>query len=207
MALSRSSALLLLLSCPAVAYLAASLEDVSASSQCLSSAEAVRKEYPGAWPSWTTHAADHKGTKCWFPAMRENHSRHIETLLRKTAEAQASKTAEGQTNKTAEVQTNKAAEAQTSKNPVERRRQAEPQVNSKSSEDATPLASASEMSELGWSFRSRTTKVGPGPVRIFDEFAEVESSFDDRFAAVLAVSSVRQPSVIQRMMDPVGAIP
>jgi len=198
MAFSRSSALLLLLSCPAVAYLAASLEDVSASSQCLSSAEAVRKEYPGAWPSWTTHAADHKGTKCWFPAMRENHSRHIETLLRKTAEAQASKTAEAQTNKT--------AEAPTSKNPVERRRQAEPPVNSKSS-DATPLASANEMSELGWSFRSRTTKVGPGPVRIFDEFAEVESSFDDRFAAALAVSSVRQPSVIQRMMDPVGAIP
>jgi len=199
MALSRSSAVLLLLSCPAVAYLAASLEDVSASSQCLSSAEAVRKEYPGAWPSWTTHAADHKGTKCWFPAMRENHSRHIETLLRKTAEAQASKTAETQANKTAEAPTNK--------NPVERRQRSEPAVNSKPAQDATPLASASEMSELGWSFRSRTTKVGPGPVRIFDEFAEVESSFDDRFAAALAVSSVRQPSVIQRMMDPVGAIP
>jgi len=197
MALSRSSALILLLSCPAVAYLAASLEDVSASSQCLSSAEAVRKEYPGAWPSWTTHAADHKGTKCWFPAMRENHSRHIETLLRKTAEAQASKTAESQASKTAEAPTNK--------NPVERRQRSEPAV--KSVQDATPLASASEMSELGWSFRSRTTKVGPGPVRIFDEFAEVESSFDDRFAAALAVSSVRQPSVIQRMMDPVGAIP
>src|SRR5262249_55673289 len=151
---------------------------VSASSQCLSSAEAVRKEYPGSWPSWTTHAADHKGTKCWFPAMRENHSRHIETLLRKTAEA---KTAEPKTvgAKTAEPRTAeprtaeaKTAEAQTSKNALERRRQVEP-VNSKSSQDAIPLASASEMSELGWSFRSRTTKVGPGPVRIFDEFAEV----------------------------------
>jgi hypothetical protein len=180
MALSRSSALLLLLSCPAVAYLAASLEDVSASSQCLSSAEAVRQEYPGSWPSWTTHAPNHKGTKCWFPAMRENHSRHIETLLRKTAEAQ------------------------TSKNAVEHRRQIEPPANNKPAGD-TPLASASEMNELGWSFRSRTTKVGP--IRIFDEFAEVESSFDDRFAAALDVSSVRQPSVIQRMMDPVGAIP
>jgi hypothetical protein len=199
MALSRSSALLLLLSCPAVAYLAASLEDVSASSQCLSSAEAVRQEYPGSWPSWTTHAANHKGTKCWFPAMRENHSRHIETLLRKTAEAQ---TKEASTKKEAQ-----AKEAPKNKNPVERRRQIEPSVINKSSEDTTPLASASEMSELGWSFRSRTTKVGPGPVRIFDEFAEVESSFDDRFAAALAVSSVRQPSVIQRMMDPVGAIP
>jgi hypothetical protein len=190
MALSRSSALLLLLSCPAVAYLAASLEDVSASSQCLSSAEAVRQEYPGSWPSWTTHATNHKGTRCWFPAMRENHSRHIETLLRKTAEAQTKEapTKEGQTNK----------------NPVEQRRRVEPSVSNKSSED-TPLASASGMSELGWSFRSRTTKVGP--IRIFDEFAEVESSFDDRFAAALDVSSVRQPSVIQRMMDPVGAIP
>jgi hypothetical protein len=185
MALSRSSVLLLLLSCPAVAYLAASLEDVSASSQCLSSAEAVRQEYPGSWPSWTTHAANHKGTKCWFPAMRENHSRHIETLLRKTAEAQAK-------------------EVQTHKNPVEQRRQTEPGVSNKPVEN-TPLASANEMNELGWSFRSRTTKVGP--IRIFDEFAAVESSFDDRFAAALDVSSVRQPSVIQRMMDPVGAIP
>jgi hypothetical protein len=61
------------------------------------------------------------------------------------------------------------------------------------------------MNELGWSFRSRTTKVGP--VSIFDEFTAVESSFDDRFAAAREVSSVSQPSVIQRMMDPVGAIP
>jgi hypothetical protein len=200
MALSRSSALLLLLSCPAVAYLAASLEDVSASSQCLSSAEAVRQEYPGSWPSWTTHAPNHKGTKCWFPAMRENHSRHIETLLRKTAEAQA-KEAQTKEAQTKEAQTK---EAPTNKNPVERRQRSEAAVNNKSAQD-TPLASASEMNELGWSFRSRTTKVGP--IRIFDEFAEVESSFDDRFAAALDVSSVRQPSVIQRMMDPVGAIP
>jgi hypothetical protein len=210
MAFSRSSALLLLLSCPAVAYLAVSLEDVSASSQCLSSAEAVRKEYPGAWPSWTTHAPDHKGTRCWFPAMRENHSRHIETLLRKTAEAQTkeTQTKETQTREapTKDAPANKTAEAQANKNPVERRQRSEAVVNNKSAQD-TALASASEMSELGWSFRSRTIKVGPGPVRIFDEFADVESSFDDRFAAALAVSSVRQPSVIQRMMDPVGAIP
>ena len=185
MASSRSAVLLLLLSCPAVAYLAASLEDVSASSQCLSSAEAVRQEYPGSWPSWTTHAANHKGTKCWFPAMRENHSRHMETLLRKSAEAQAN-------------------ESQTHKTPAEQRRPNEPAVNNKSPENA-PLASASEMNELGWSFRSRTTKVGP--VSIFDEFTAVESSFDDRFAAAREVSSVSQPSVIQRMMDPVGAIP
>jgi len=180
MASSRSAVLLLLLSTPAVAYLAASLEDVSASSQCLSSAEAVRQEYPGSWPSWTTHAANHKGTKCWFPAMRENHSRHIETLLRRSAEAAAHK------------------------DTVEPRRRIESRAKDKSPDD-TPLASATQMNELGWSFRSRTTKVGP--VGIFDEFTAVDSSFDDRFAASREVSSVSQPSLIQRMMDPVGAIP
>src|SRR5215472_3974787 len=128
MALSRSSVLLLLLSCPAVAYLAASLEDVSASSQCLSSAEAVRQEYPGSWPSWTTHAANHKGTKCWFPAMRENHSRHIETLLRKTAEAQP-KEVQPKEAPTKEAPTK---QAQTNKNPVERRQRSEAVVNDKS---------------------------------------------------------------------------
>ena len=180
MALSRSTVLLLLLPCPAVVYLAASLEDVSASSQCLSSPEAVRQEYPGSWPSWTTHSANHKGVKCWFPAMRENHARHIEAALRKSVETPAHK------------------------NTVEQRRRAEPGVNGKSPEE-NQLASASEMNELGWSFRSRTTKVGP--VRIFDEFTALESSFDDRFAAAREVGSVSQPSVIQRMMDPVGAIP
>jgi hypothetical protein len=180
MALSRSTVLLLLLPAPAVVYLAASLEDVSASSVCLSSPEAVRQEHPGSWPSWTTHSPNHKGVKCWFPATRENNVRHNETPSHKTAEAP------------------------TQKNTVEQRRRIEPDANSKPPAE-TPLASVGEMNELGWTFRSRTTKVGP--VRIFDEFTAVESSFDDRFTAVLEVSSVRQPSVIQRMMDPVGAIP
>ena len=179
MALSRGTVLLLLLPCPAVAFLWASLEDVSASSQCLSSAEAVRQEYPGAWPSWTTQAPNHKGVKCWYPAMRENHGRRMETPSHKTVEIPPQK------------------------NTVEQRRRAEPGANDKPEE--TPQVSASEMNELGWSFRSRTTKVGP--TTIFDEFATLESSFDDRFAAAFEVSSVRQPSVIQRMMDPVGAIP
>jgi hypothetical protein len=157
------------------------LEDVSASSQCLSSPEAVRQEYPGSWPSWTSHAANHKGVKCWFPAMRENHSRHLETLLRKSAEAPAHKST------------------------AEQRRRIEPGVADQTAVAETPQGSAGEMNELGWSFRTRTTKVGP--VRISDGFATPESSFDDRFTAVLGVTSVRQPSVIQRMMDPVGAIP
>jgi hypothetical protein len=189
MALSRSAVFLLLLPCPAVAYLTASLGDVNASSQCFSSAEAVRQEYPGSWAAWTTHDPTHKGTRCWFPALRENHSRHIETLLRKSAEVHA------------EAQ---AKDARTNRNLGEQRRQIEPPANNKLTGDP-PLPSAREMNELGWSFRSRTAKVGS--VRIFDEFAEVESSFDDRFAAALEVTSVRQPSIIQRMMDPVGAIP
>jgi hypothetical protein len=193
MALSRSTVLLLLMPCPAVAYLAASLGNVSASSQCFSSPEAVRQEYPGSWASWTTHAPDHRGTRCWFPAMRENHSRHIEALLRRSAEAHAE--AQTKDTQTKDTQTNRT---------LAERRQSEPAaVNTKP--DDTRLPSASEMNELGWSFRSRTARVGS--VRIFDEFAEVESSFDDRFAAALEVTSVSQPSIIQRMMDPVGAIP
>jgi hypothetical protein len=196
MALSRGTVFLLLLPAPAVAYLATSLGDVSASTQCLSSPEAVRQEYPGSWPSWTTHSPNHKGARCWFPAMRENHSRHIETLLHRSAEAHA------------EAQTKDVAtkEAQTNKDAAEQHRQIDSALSNKPADDA-PLPSASGMNELGWSFRSRTTKVGPGPVRIFDEFTEVESSFNDRFSAALEVSSVTQPSIIQRMMDPVGAIP
>jgi hypothetical protein len=192
MALSRSTVLLLLMPCPAVGYLAASLGNVSASSQCFSSPEAVRQEYPGSWAAWTTHAPDHRGTRCWFPAMRENHSRHIETLLRRSAEAHAE--AQTKDTQTKDTQTNRT---------LTERRQNGPAVNTKP--DETRLPSASEMNELGWSFRSRTAKVGS--VRIFDEFADVESSFDDRFAAALEVTSVSQPSIIQRMMDPVGAIP
>src|SRR5258708_36303136 len=108
--------------------------------------------------------------------MRKNNPRHIETLLRKTAEAQTK-------------------EVQTHKNPVEQRRQTEPRVSNRPAEN-TPLATANEMNELGWSFRNRTTKVSP--IRTFDELAAVESPFADRLAATLDVSSLRHPSVIQR---------
>ena len=180
MALFRNAVLLLLLPCPAVAYLTASLGDVSASWQCLSSPEAVRQEYPGSWPSWTTHEANHRGTKCWFPVMRENHSRHIETPP------------------------HRAAESQTQKHVVEQRQRRESTVNEKLGEDDSP-ASASEINEFTWSFRGRTARVSP--VKIFDAFVTTGSSFDDRFAAAFEVSAISQPSIIQRMMDPVGAIP
>jgi hypothetical protein len=170
MALSRATALLLLLPFPAVVCLSASLEDVSAS-ECLSSAEAVRQEYPGAWPSWTLQAPNHKGVKCWYPATRENRAHHVE--------------------------------APPHRNSAEQRR-IEPVVDNKSPPD-TPVVSANEMNTLGWNFRSRTTRIGPAAMS--DEDAMAESSFNDRFAAAFEVSSVSQPSIIQRMMDPVGAIP
>jgi hypothetical protein len=178
MALPRSAVLLLILPVPAVAlYLAASLEDVSATAQCLPSAEAVRQQYPGAWASWTRHVTDHKGEKCWYPAMRENHSHHIEAVLRRAAQKLMHKEAQ--------------------------REHDEPGSSEKA--PGTPPAVAAGANDLGWNLATRNTNAGTaggfGPV------AARISSFDDRFAAARDVTSVQKPSVIQRMMDPVGAIP
>jgi hypothetical protein len=171
MALSRATMLLLMLPCPAIVLLSASLEDVNAS-QCLSSAEAVRREYPSAWPSWTMQAANHKGVKCWYPAMRESRARHIDVSPHKD---------------------------------TSERRRIEPGVKDKTLDDDNQAAAAGELNVLGWNFRSRTTRIGPAIM--FEEGALVESSFEDRFSAAFEVTSVSQPSVIQRMMDPGGAIP
>jgi hypothetical protein len=171
----------MLLPAPAAVYLAASMEDVNASAQCLPSAAAVREQFPGAWASWTTHATNHKGEKCWFPVARENHSHHIETALRRVAHTLMRKDAShGQ--------------------------QAESTATDKAPEEA-PVAFLGEMKELGWSFRARSVKVGGASAA--DETARPaeNSSFDDRFAAARDVHSVQKPSLIQRMMDPVGAIP
>jgi hypothetical protein len=174
MALSRTAVLLLLLPVPAaVLYLAASMDDVNASGQCLPSAEAVQKQYPGSWASWTTRAANHKGEKCWFPAMRETHSHHVEAVLRRAAEKLMRK---------------------------DSKQQAESAATGKTQEEA-PVAFVAEMNDLGLNFRTRAAKA--------DETVTVDgtSSFDDRFAAARDAHSMRKPSVIQRMMDPVGAIP
>jgi hypothetical protein len=172
MALSRTAVLLLLLPAPAAVYLATSMEDVNASSQCLPSAEAVKQQYPGSWASWTTRAPNHKGEKCWFPAMRENHAHHIEAALHRVAQKLMHKDA---------------------RQPGE------------SGGDKTPVAFAAEMNQLGWSFRTRSAAVGP--VNVSNAVETEDSSFDDRFAAARNVTFVQKPSVIQRMMDPVGAIP
>jgi hypothetical protein len=177
MALSRAAVLLLLLPAPAAVYLAASMEDVSASSQCLPSAEAVRQQYPGSWASWTTRALNHKGEKCWYPAMRENHAHHIEATLRRAAQTLMHKEAQRQS-----------AESDSGHRVLEK-----------------PAAFAAEITQLGWSFRTRSAKVEPATLT--DEVPSTRSSFDDRFAAARDATSVQKPSVIQRMMDPVGAIP
>ena len=187
MALPRTAVLLLLLPAPAVVYLAASMEDVNASGQCLPSAEAVRQQYPGSWASWTTHARNHKGEKCWFPAMRENHSRHIETVLHKAAQTLMRKDAQRQHHEEAA------------------RQHDEPVASEKAPQGGMPVVFAAQMTaELGWSFRNGNLRART----VSDaDAATGQSSFDDRFAAARDVTSVQRPSVIQRMMDPVGAIP
>jgi hypothetical protein len=181
MALSRTAVLLMLLPAPAVVYLAASMEDVNASAQCLPSAAAVHDQYPSSWASWTTHAANHKGEKCWFPVMRENHSHQVEALLRRAAQKLVHKEAKRQ-------------------QPVE-------STATDKTPEETPVAFLAEMNGLGWNFRARSVKVGPAGAAAETAAPGERSSFDDRFAAARDVHSVQKPSLIQRMMDPVGAIP
>lgn len=165
MALSRTTLLLLLLPAPAAVYLATSMEDVNANSQCLPSARAVLQQYPGSWASWTTRAANHKGEKCWYPVMRENHSRHVEAALHRTAQ------------KLLHVGGDKDA--------------------STAGRKAVPVVLTSERKELGWGLPNGSA----------GEAQSAESSFEDRFSASRETTSVQKPSVIQRMMDPVGAVP
>jgi hypothetical protein len=180
MALPRTALLLLMLPVPAVAaYLAASMEDVSATAQCLPSAEAVRQQFPGAWASWTRRALDHNGEKCWYPAMRENHSHHIEAVLHHAAQKLMHKEAQREHGESESSGAGDKALA------------------------TPPAAVVAGLNELGWNFATRSTNA----VGVSDQVAGRDSSFDERFAAAREVSSVQKPSVIQRMMDPVGAIP
>jgi hypothetical protein len=89
-----SRAGLILLPCPVVAALCASFVVVQAS-PCLPSAEAVRQDYPGAWPSWTMRTRGHEGEKCWYPSTRATAHDHPNDIApNDTIEARRS-TAEG----------------------------------------------------------------------------------------------------------------
>jgi hypothetical protein len=50
----------------------ASARDVT----CFDSAEAVRRQSPGAWPSWTWRAVGHEGRKCWYASARASAQYH-----------------------------------------------------------------------------------------------------------------------------------
>jgi hypothetical protein len=173
MALSRAKLLVLLIPCPVVVLLSAALKGVNAA-ECLASAEAVRQEYPGAWPSWTMQAADHKGTKCWFPATREDRGHRSEAVPRKYA---------------AELQR------------IAPDARAEAAQDTEDAEDAAP-ASTDEMNELGWSFHSRTLRIGA-----LRDDPGADSSFDDRFAAAFDGNSLGRPSTLQYMMVQSGNLP
>ena len=43
---------------------------------CFESADAVRRQYPGAWPSWTLRAAGQGRTKCWYASTRASSHDH-----------------------------------------------------------------------------------------------------------------------------------
>ena len=76
------------LACSAVVVVCASFVSVRAS-PCLSSASAVRREHPRAWPSWTLRGRGHQGVKCWYPATpttARNH-RHEMALKKNSVEA------------------------------------------------------------------------------------------------------------------------
>jgi hypothetical protein len=54
---------------------------------CLTSAEAVRKENPTAWPTWTLRAPGHEGGKCWYASTRGAVRDHRNPLPRTEAKS------------------------------------------------------------------------------------------------------------------------
>jgi hypothetical protein len=86
---------------------------------------------------------------------------------------------------------------------MERRRSAS--AASDEEPDNGALASTLETNALGWSFRTVTTQIGTAMSGDDGELAD--RSFDARFDAAYAQSSLSRPSIIQRMMDPGGSLP
>jgi hypothetical protein len=43
---------------------------------CLPTADSVKQQYPGSWPSWTLRAPGHAAERCWYPASRATAHRH-----------------------------------------------------------------------------------------------------------------------------------
>lgn len=182
MAISRTALVALMLPVPAAAYLMTTVADVSADTQCLPSAHAVRDAFPGAWASWSTHVANHHGVRCWFPVMREGHSRHLEVALHQAArrlqhhDHDATPAKDG-------------AEAGTRPG-------------------AAPDAYAAQRSDLTWTSAHAPAPAEAQPASAPAPAPEsAPSSFEDRFSAARDAVSGQRPSLIQHMMDPVGVVP
>jgi hypothetical protein len=54
---------------------------------CFDSADAVRRQHLGAWPSWTLRALGHEGRKCWYASTRGSAHDHGPAVARSTAKA------------------------------------------------------------------------------------------------------------------------
>jgi hypothetical protein len=63
---------------------------------CLESADAVRRQYGGAWPSWTLRAAGQEGRKCWYASTRASAHGHNH-LVAVSRSTEASETIEPST--------------------------------------------------------------------------------------------------------------
>lgn len=191
--LSRTAILLLMLPVPAAVYLGASMQDVSASAQCLPSGDAVRFLYPGTFAAWTTHAPDHRGEKCWFPVTRETHAHQTEALLRRAALHREAQRLQNET-------------ASGDKVDVQHPAGQGDKVQGDKVQKERPVAFMAVMDELGW-FRGRSGGVARGSGAVaWVEGAAQGSSFADRFSAAGDVGSSRRTSAMQNMIDPVGAV-
>jgi hypothetical protein len=69
---ARTRCVGLLIGALALWALSASARDLT----CFESADAVRRQYPGAWPSWTLRAAGQEGRKCWYASTRASARDH-----------------------------------------------------------------------------------------------------------------------------------
>ena len=69
---ARTRCVGLLIGALALWALSASARDLT----CFQSADAVRRQYPDAWPSWTLRAAGQEGRKCWYASTRASASDH-----------------------------------------------------------------------------------------------------------------------------------
>jgi hypothetical protein len=52
------------------------IPSIAGATPCVSSSDAIRHQFPGAWPSYTRQLDGHKGKLCWFPAVSRHDKRY-----------------------------------------------------------------------------------------------------------------------------------